>query len=66
MTKVERLEQQIKLLSPEDLGELRRWFLEWDSDEWDRQIEGDAKAGKLDALAAAALAEYHGGKATEI
>jgi hypothetical protein len=26
---------------------------------WDKQIENDAKAGKLDALAAEALAEYH-------
>ena len=31
-----------------------------------RLIEADAKAGKLDARAEEALAEYHAGKATEI
>jgi hypothetical protein len=33
---------------------------------WDKQIENDANAGKLDALAAEALAEYHSGLATEL
>lgn len=66
MTTIERLEQQVQSLCPDDLSEFRRWFLEWDNDEWDRQIERDAEAGKLDALASAALVEYHAGKAREI
>ena len=66
MTTIERLEEEVKLLSPDDLSEFRRWFLEWDSDEWDRQIEKDAQAGKLDALASAALAEYEAGQAREL
>jgi hypothetical protein len=66
MNTIEKLEDQVKSLSPEDLSEFRRWFLEWDNDEWDRQIERDATAGKLDALASAALAEYQDGKAREI
>jgi hypothetical protein len=33
---------------------------------WDVQIEADAGAGKLDALAAEALAEYHTGKARQL
>lgn len=66
MTTIERLEQQVQSLCPDDLSEFRRWFLEWDNDEWDRQIERDAEAGKLDALASAALFEYHAGKAREI
>jgi hypothetical protein len=33
---------------------------------WDAQIEADANAGKLDALAAEALAEYHNGTAREL
>ena len=37
----------------------------FDADAWDAQIEFDA-AGKLDALAEEALAEYKAGKAKEI
>jgi hypothetical protein len=66
MTIIETLEEQVKALSRDDLSQFRQWFLEWDSDEWDRQIERDARAGKLDALASEALAEYNAGKAREI
>jgi hypothetical protein len=66
MTTIERLEELVQSLSSDDLSEFRRWFLEWDNDEWDRQIERDARAGKLDALASAALAEYDAGQAREI
>ncbi len=66
MTTIEKLEKQVKSLSADDLNEFRRWFFEWDNDEWDRQIERDARAGKLDALASAALAEYQAGQAREI
>ena len=41
-------------------------FAEFDGAIWDDQIESDAGSGKLDPLAAEALAEYHAGKATEI
>ena len=51
MSKVEALEKRVSALSPEELAEFRRWFAEFDAAAWDRQIERDAKAGKLDALA---------------
>ena len=51
MTKIEILERQIKELSREELAEFRAWFAEFDGALWDRQIEADVKAGKLDALA---------------
>lgn len=66
MTTIEILEKQVKSLSEDDLSEFRRWFLDWDNDEWDRQIERDATAAKLDALASVALAEYKAGQAREI
>jgi hypothetical protein len=66
MTTVEAIEQEIKKLSPKELAELRQWFASFDADAWDTQIENDAQAGKLDALAAEALAEYEAGKAREI
>ncbi len=66
MTAVEIVEKQIVKLSPKELAEFRLWFAEYDSDAWDVQIEADAAAGKLDALAKEAIAEYEAGKAQEI
>jgi hypothetical protein len=66
MLDLETVESAVAQLPPADLAEFRRWFAEFDSDAWDAQIEADAAAGKLDALAAEALAEYNAGKAREI
>ena len=65
MNTVQAIEQAIQRLPEPDLVELRQWFAEFNETLWDRQIERDAKAGKLDALAAEALADYHSGQATE-
>ncbi len=48
------LQQAIMELSETEYAQFRRWFDEYDSDEWDRQIKEDAKAGRLDGLAAEA------------
>ncbi len=66
MSEVEQLERQIEKLSPRDFAELRAWFVEFDSRVWDRQIEADVKAGKLDGLIAEALADYKAGKARDL
>ncbi len=66
MTTLETAENLVTQLTPDELARFRRWFAEFDGDVWDAQIEADAAAGKLDALGAEALAEYHAGRATEI
>jgi hypothetical protein len=66
MRKVENLEQQIQALSPEELAEFRAWFLEFDWAAWDRRLERDVRAGKLDHLAAKALGDHHAGKTTRL
>lgn len=63
---VEAIERAIQQLDPQQFAELRRWILEQDDAAWDEQIERDAAAGKLDALAAEALADYQAGRSTEI
>jgi hypothetical protein len=63
---VQSLEQAVATLSPADLAEFRRWFAQFDTAAWDAQIEADAAAGKLDAMAAQALAEYQAGKARQL
>jgi hypothetical protein len=55
MRKLEELEMAIASLSEKEYREFRRWFLEKDWEKWDRQIEEDSKAGKLDFLVKEAL-----------
>jgi len=55
MRKLEELEMAIASLSEEEYREFRRWFLQKDWEKWDRQIEEDSKAGKLDFLVKEAL-----------
>lgn len=64
MSIVETLERQVEQLDPKELAEFRDWFLEFEADAWDRQIEQDAKAGKLDALARKALEDHAAGRTT--
>lgn len=66
MSEVQKIEQAVERLSEPQLAEFRRWFAEFGADAWDKQIEADAAAGKLDALAEEALAEYRSGKAREL
>jgi hypothetical protein len=65
MRKLEALEKRISELSAEELAEFRQWFTEFDARAWDRQIERDVEAGKLDALADEALRDHAAGKSTE-
>lgn len=52
---VAKIQEAILALSETDYQQLKQWFNELDKDEWDRQIEADSNAGKLDFLIAEAL-----------
>lgn len=39
MGKVEKIEQEIEALSPDELAQFRAWFLEYDWAAWDCQLE---------------------------
>lgn len=66
MGKVERIESEVRTLSAEGLTAFRKWFREFDADVWDREIEADALAGKLDAPANSALRSLRAGKTTSL
>ena len=66
MAKVARLAEEIEALSPAEFAELREWLLEKDWEQWDRQIEEDAAAGKLDDLFERARAAHRTSKTREI
>ena len=57
MGAVEKLELLIKSLSPEEFAQFREWFVEFEAQVWDRQIEADAAAGKLDRLIEESMAD---------
>jgi hypothetical protein len=62
MGHVEKIEQDVRALSPEELAQFRVWFLDYDWAAWDRQLERDVQAGKLDQLADRALRDHAAGK----
>lgn len=57
MSKVSKIKEAIDALPEEDFIQLRQWFSEKDWEKWDKQIEADLKAGKLDFLIKEALEE---------
>ena len=63
---VKALENAIKILPAPELAKFRKWFAEFDAAAWDAQIESDAAADRLEALAREAITEYWGGTAREI
>ena len=66
MRNVEKIEQDVQRLSPDELAEFRAWFLEHDWTTWDRRLERDIQNGKLDALAEKALRDHAAGKTTRL
>jgi hypothetical protein len=66
MSKVKDIEQEVRELTPSELAAFRRWFLEFDAQVWDGQIEEDIREGRLDKLADEALASHRAGKSKEL
>jgi hypothetical protein len=58
---VKEVEIAITQLSAEDLTELIAWLENYHAQMWDKQIEEDLEAGRLDALLAEVDKEYKAG-----
>lgn len=63
---VEDLEKAVSKLSADELARFRAWFEEFDAVQFDRKIERDAAAGKLDRLADAAIDDLRRGRTREL
>jgi hypothetical protein len=50
MSKIDELKAEIERLPGEEFAELFRWLSEKDWERWDKQIEADSRAGRLDFL----------------
>lgn len=66
MSTVHEIEQAIRALEPKDLAALRDWFAVFDAEVWDRQLEQDVAAGRLDRLAEEALRDLKEGRCTDL
>ncbi|MGA3326690.1 MAG: hypothetical protein ABSF45_19670 [Terriglobia bacterium] len=59
MSKIDELKADIERLPSEEVSELYRWLPEKEWESWDKEIEADSQAGRLDFL----LREVHAEKA---
>lgn len=60
------IQNAVRQLSPEDLAAFRVWFDEFDAALWDRQLEADVAAGRLDQLAEEALQDLRERRCTDL
>jgi hypothetical protein len=66
MNNLQEIEQAVSQLSAEELANFRGWFAEFDTEIWDRQLEDDIAAGRLDGLAQRALQHLQEGRCTDL
>ena len=63
---VEEIESVVSGLPVDELARFSKWFEEFMADAWDRQIEEDARAGRLDAALKRADEHYDAGRCTPL
>lgn len=63
---VEELEWAVSRLSVEKLAQFSKWFEEFMADQWERQIEADISAGRLDAAGKRADEDFVAGRTTAL
>jgi hypothetical protein len=56
------LESAVNQLPADELATFARWFEEYLADAWDRRIEADVKAGRLDEAGRRADADFEAGR----
>ena len=63
---VTQLELAVRTLPRADLLAFAKWFDEYFDDAWDREIERDANAGRLDNTAKRADEQFDAGQCTAL
>jgi uncharacterized membrane protein len=66
MNAIKELEAAVQRLSPQQRAEFRAWFEEFDAADWDRQLEADAREGRLDWLLQEGLQAAQDGSCLEL
>ena len=65
MSTVQQIEEAVQRLPAEELAAFRAWFAEFDATQWDRQVEADVTAGRLDWLVEEARQDLREGRCTD-
>lgn len=63
---VEELELVVSRLAADEFALFSQWFDEFRSQQWDRQIEADILAGKLDPAGRRADDDFESGRCTSL
>jgi hypothetical protein len=63
---IEDIEKAVAELPPDQFARFRDWFERFDAARFDRKIERDAAAGKLDRFAEQAIDDFRKGRAREL
>ena len=63
---VEELQTAVAKLPAEELDRFSQWFEDFLAEQWDRRIEADILAGRLDAEGRCADAEFEAGRCTPL
>ena len=66
MSRVEQLEQSIRALTDREFADFRAWFADFDAAIWDKQIEADVAAGRLNDAADEAIRDLQKGACTDL
>lgn len=64
--RLEDIKVAIKRLPANDLESLVAWLSDYEQEIWDREIERDLKAGRLDSLIQSALKDIENGEFKDI
>jgi len=63
---VKEIESAIAQLPPTKVAELAEWFEEFHAQLWDKQLEEDVKAGRLDSLLREAEQDHESGRSKKL
>jgi hypothetical protein len=66
MSTLEQIEAAILTLPSNEFQQLKKWFADIAYQYWDKKLEQDIEAGKLDFLAEEAIDEFKTGRCREI
>lgn len=66
MASLREIKDAVSSLSQDQLSEFRSWYERFDAEMWDERIERDARDGRLDEIADAALADHAAGRSTRL
>jgi hypothetical protein len=63
---LQQLETAVTQLTPSDLAAFAEWFEEYLADAWDRRIEKDIRASRLETLGQRADEDFEAGRCTPL